>query len=106
MINNAILTGTIGASPMEIKNDEEETVLSFNLSTKSISTILGIEKERIDWHRISILKENAKDIKHILKKGVKILVRGNLQNNVYVKNEKKVYRYEVFTNSIKKVSND
>lgn len=85
-VNKVILIGNIGKDP-EIRTFQSGgRVATFSIATserwKDKST--GEQKERTEWHKISVLNDSLVGIvERFLKKGTKVYIEGQLETRKY-----------------------
>lgn len=79
-LNKVMLIGNIGVEP-ELKQTESFTVCNLSLATseswKDKNT--SEQKERTEWHRISLFGKLAEIAGQYLKKGSRVYIEGKLQ---------------------------
>jgi single-strand DNA-binding protein len=79
-MNTAILCGNLGEDPELRALDGGEFVLKIRLATTSVyKNREGEKKESTQWHTIVVWGPRAEALAKILRKGSKILVRGEIQ---------------------------
>lgn len=97
-INEVTLMGYVGNDLKEIKNGVQFSVAT-NTSWTDKKT--GEVVERTDWHQIIVFGKKIEYIKSIIKKGSKVYVKGELQNNNWT-NENGVtqYNYQILAEKV------
>lgn len=87
-MNITILTGNLGSDPeLSYLPGTGTAKCTFPIGTKS-----NYKKDVTNWNNIEVFGKPAENCANYLKKGSKVLVRGELQDNIYTNKEgKKVY---------------
>lgn len=81
-LNEATLIGNVGADPECKRTQDGRLVVNIRLATSETwrDKATGERKEKTEWHRVTIWNEGlCKVAEQYVKKGAKILVRGQLQ---------------------------
>ena len=79
-MNKVILLGNVGNMPTEIKNGSR-----FSLATsKKQKTITGGYENKTTWHNILIFGKINEHLSQYIKKGIKIMVEGEISNLEYI----------------------
>lgn len=81
-VNKVILIGRIGKDPEIRSTKDGGKIANLTLATSETwnDKASGERKERVEWHRISILNDKTADVaERFVKKGAKIYVEGQLQ---------------------------
>ena len=93
--NKVILIGNLTADP-ELKQTNTGT----NVCRFSIGVARKFEKDKSDFFNVVAWKAAAEFVARYFKKGMPILILGNLQNRSYDKNGQKVYVTEVIADEV------
>lgn len=96
-INKVILIGNVGADP-EVRympNGNAVTNLTLATSDSWRDKQSGEQKERTEWHRVSLFGKIAEIAGQYLSKGSKVYIEGRLQTREWEKDGIKRYTTEV-----------
>ena len=101
-INKAILVGIVGQEPDVKKVSDTFTVASFSLATTESfkDKESGEWKDITEWHNISCYNGLAGVAERNVTKGSAIYVEGKIKTRSYDKDGVKMYRTEVFADTI------
>lgn len=97
-LNQVQLIGNIGNDPEFKTFDSGDRVCNLSLATseKWKDKQSGEQKEKTDWHRISVTDQNlVKIIEQYVSKGSKLFVQGKLETRSWEQNGEKRYATEV-----------
>jgi single-strand DNA-binding protein len=80
-INKVILIGRVGQNPEYKSFGGSEGVSSFSLATSETwrDRNTGQMREKTEWHRISVFGQSATFCSNYVKKGVQVLLEGQLE---------------------------
>lgn len=83
--NNVFLSGNVGQDPEVKYMDNGRVVASFSLATKKrwLDKRTNEWKEKTTWHNISCWGEMAKSIEKRVRKGTRMSVSGEVDNDTY-----------------------
>lgn len=96
-INKVILVGICGKDP-EIKQTKDgKEIASFSLATneKWKDKSNGEQKEKTEWHNISVFGGIVGIVKNYVKKGSKLYIEGKLQTDKYEKDGVEKYTTKI-----------
>lgn len=97
-MNKFIVSGRLGADPELRYTPSGVAVCKFNICTKKtwFDQKTNQQMERVDWHRVVAWKTQAELIGKSCRKGDRLLLQGEINNNQYVnKDGAQVFGYEV-----------
>lgn len=97
-VNKVILVGNIGKDPEVRSFPNGGRVANFSIATSESwkDKASGERKERIEWHRVSIINDALVGIaEKYMKKGSKVYIEGQLETRKYEKDGRDVYTTEV-----------
>lgn len=96
-INKVILIGNVGGDPETryLPNGNAVTNLTLATSDSWKDKQTGEQKERTEWHRVSLFGKIAEIAGQYLSKGSKIYIEGRLQTREWEKDGVKRYTTEV-----------
>jgi single-strand DNA-binding protein len=89
-VNKCILIGSLGRDPEIRSFSNGGRVASFSIATNERWKSKDTQevKERVQWHNISVLKENLVSVaERFLKKGSKVFIEGQLETRKYTDKE-------------------
>jgi single-strand DNA-binding protein len=96
-INKVILVGICGKDPEIRQTKDGKEIASFSLATnekwKEKST--GEQKEKTEWHNISVFGGIVGIVKNYVKKGSKLYIEGKLQTDKYEKDGVEKYTTKI-----------
>ena len=79
-VNSVTLLGRLGADPELRFSTNGNAVLSFRMATtKTWLDRNGQKQERTEWHKVVFWKKTAEQLAHILHKGGRVFVEGELR---------------------------
>ena len=87
-INKVILIGNLGKDPEIRATQDGREIANLTLATSDKWTDKGTneERERTEWHRISVFNPNIVKFVKMLSKGSKVYVEGQLQTRKWTDN--------------------
>jgi single-strand DNA-binding protein len=97
-VNKVILVGNLGADPevRSLGDGAEVANLRIATSERWKDRTSGEQKERTEWHRVSIFGDGLVNVaKNYLRKGSKIYLEGSLQTRQYEKDGQTQYATEI-----------
>lgn len=97
MINKATLLGNVGQDP-EIKAfSNGDKVANFTLATSERwkDKASGEQKERTEWHSVSVLGQLADIVERYVKKGSKLYIEGAIKTRSWEQDGAKKYKTEI-----------
>lgn len=101
MTNLVVLSGNLGKDPEERKTTTGTTVVSLSLATKD-----GYgDKEKTNWHYVTVFGKVAENCAKYLSKGSKVLVQGRIDYSNYEKNGATVYKTDIIADKVEFLDN-
>lgn len=95
-LNEVTLFGNIGADPELRVTNGGQAVLKLRLATTtSFLDRNNTKQERTEWHSVSIWGKRGESLAKFLKKGERLLIKGEIRTSSYEKDGEKRYRTEV-----------
>jgi single-strand DNA-binding protein len=94
-----MVIGHLGKDP-EVKKVGEQSVCNFTMATSEKWTKDGEEKEKTEWHRITVWGKLADLCGTYLKKGRQAYVEGKLQTRSYDKDGVTMYTTEIIASNV------
>jgi len=100
--NHAVVLGNLGRDPEVRYTQSGQAVASFSVATTDRWTDKdGGQKEKTEWHRITVWGKQAENCGQYLKKGSQCLVEGKLQTREWLDKEgKKNYTTEIVAKQV------
>jgi len=98
-INKVILVGNLGKDP-EVKKLGDQSVCNFTIATSEKWTKDGEDKEKTEWHRVTVWGKLAEICGKYLAKGKQVYVEGKLQTRSYDKEGTTVYTTEIIASNV------
>lgn len=100
-MNQVTLLGNLGADP-ELKTSEKGSVLKLRLATSTswFDKDKNERLERTEWHRVTVFGKRGEALSRLLKKGSRILVRGEIRHSSYEKDNVKHYSTEIVADDV------
>lgn len=96
-MNCVILMGNVGKDPeFKVVGQNGNPMAKFSLATtKTWKNKDGEKQEKTQWHNITVWGKRAETIQKYVKKGSKLLVRGEIEYREYEKDGQKKYFTEI-----------
>lgn len=91
-VNRATLLGNLGKDPDIRKTQDGRSIANFSIATSETwkDKATGDRKEATEWHTIVVFNENlVKVVEQYLKKGMKVLVEGQIKTRKWQDKEGK-----------------
>jgi len=90
-VNEVIMIGWVATDPVLKENKNWQKLAVFNLATRRVwMTKSGEKKEEVQYHKVAAWGRLAERAAKLLKKGVKVYIRGYLHNRkIQVEGEQK-----------------
>ena len=105
-VNKAIIVGNLGNDPELKYMPSGDAVCNISVATSSRwkDKQSGEQKERTEWHRVSMFGRLAEIAGEYLRKGSKVYIEGELQTREYEKDGIKRYSTEIKAREMKMLS--
>lgn len=101
-VNKVILIGNLGADP-ELKYVGGDSTPLCNLSVATNETWKdksGAKQEKVEWHRVTVWREQAENCSKYLSKGRSVYIEGKLQTRSYDKDGQKHYATDIIADRV------
>ncbi len=100
-INKVILLGNIGADPELKTTASGQSLLKLTLATNEHwKDKDNNDRERVEWHRVTVWGKQAEGLAKFLKKGWKVFVEGRIEHSSYERDGQKHYGTDVIANKL------
>jgi single-strand DNA-binding protein len=97
-LNKVQIIGFLGADPETFETTRGSVTRLSVATTEKWTDNDGTEKERTEWHRVSVFNGQGKTCQKYLKKGSQVYVEGSLRTSKYEKDGETKYSTEIVAN--------
>ncbi len=96
-INKAIIVGNLGGDPEVNYTGDGTAICNFSIATSESwrDKNTGEQKEKTEWHRVSIFGKLAENCGKFLHKGSKVYIEGKIETRMWEKDGHKNYTTEI-----------
>lgn len=101
-INKVELLGRVGSDPRISQTEDKHRVIRFSIATSEFLRLQnGDLREETTWHRIVAWEGKDNGNIDLIRKGVRVRVKGRFRTNNYEKDGQQKYVQEVLAQSLK-----
>lgn len=101
-VNKVILVGNLGADPeLKYVGADNSAVCNLSVATNEVwKNKAGEKQEKVEWHKVTVWREQAETCNKYLAKGRSVYIEGKLETRSYDKDGQKHYATNIVADKV------